>query len=97
MPERVPSPLRVGLDRGRVQDDDVGLERHALSSARRRDEHRLREERVVRAGGDHAHADPVGRVGAGEGVDDVERILRVEMRDDLRAEAVEPVLRRAAG
>ena len=32
-------------------------------------------------------------VGTGEGIDDVERIEPVQMRDDLRAQAVEPLLR----
>ena len=83
--------VRVGLDGRRVQDDDVGHERVQLLD-RRRDEHRLREERVIRAAGDHADADAMGGVGAGERVDDVERIEPAQMRDDLRAQAVEPLL-----
>jgi hypothetical protein len=46
---------------------------------------------VVRAVRDHADADPVRGVGAGEGVDDVE-VTPVEMSDDLRAQPVEIVL-----
>ena len=43
------------------------------------------------AAGDDAHGDPVRRVGAGEGVDDVE-VLRVEVRDDLLAQPLEVLL-----
>ena len=51
-----------------------------------------REERVVRVRGDHAHADPVRRVGAGPGVDDVERVGGAELRRHLVAQAVEVLL-----
>ena len=83
--------LRVGLDRRSMEHEHIGRERPQLRGGGR-DEHRLREERVVRAAGDDADADAVVVVGAGEGVDDVERIARVEVLDDLRAQAVEPVL-----
>jgi hypothetical protein len=46
---------------------------------------------VVRPVGDHAHADPVGRIGARESVDDV-AVLALEMGDHLRAQSVEVVL-----
>ena len=40
---------------------------------------------MVGAAGDDTDTDAVGVIGAGEGVDDVERITAVEMLDDLRA------------
>jgi hypothetical protein len=45
---------------------------NASSLRGRVDEHRLREQRVVRPVGDHAHRDAMGGVGAGERVDDVQ-------------------------
>ena len=48
---------------------------------------------MVGAAGDDADADAVVVVGAGEGIDDVERIARLEVLDDLPAQAVELVLR----
>ena len=83
-----PVRLRVGLDLGRVQHERLGLVRLELLVGRA-DEHRLREERVVRARGDDANADPMRGVGAGEGVDDVEALLRGEVVGDLATKPVE--------
>ena len=91
MPVRVPSASGSASTAGAWRTSTSGANDRELRGGRR-DEHRLGEEGVVRAAGDHAHADPVVRVGAGEGIDDVERILRVEVLDDLRAQAVEPLL-----
>ena len=70
VPVRVPSLLRVRLDLGRVQHERLDLVLGELLLGRG-DEHRLREQRVVRAGGDDADADAVLGIGAGEGVHDV--------------------------
>ena len=83
--------LRVGLDLGRVQHERLGLVGVELLVGRP-DEHRLREQRVIRACGDDADADPMRRVGAGECVDDVEALLPGEVVDDLAAERLEVVL-----
>ena len=85
--------VRVGLEVGRVQHERLAARTRLSSLGGEVDEHRLREERVVRVRGDDAHADPVRRVGAGEGVDDVERVGRAEVRGDLLAQAVEVLLR----
>ena len=82
--------LRVGLEPRRVQDERLRLEVAQLLLGRV-DEHRLREERVVRVVGDDADGDPVLRVGAGERVDDVEVAL-AEVRGDLLAQPVELLL-----
>jgi hypothetical protein len=77
--------LRVGLEARRVQDDRRRAE--ALELVRlRRDEHRPGEERVVRHAGDHAQRDPVARVRAGEGVDDVEVVALAQVVADLAAQ-----------
>src|SRR5207237_2747595 len=54
----------------------------------RLDEERLREQRMPRAVGDDADAEAVGRVGACEGVDDVEVVV-LEVGDELVAQATE--------
>ena len=72
MPLRVPSRRGIGLEPGRVQDERLRLEVAQLVLGRV-DEHRPREERVVRVARDDADGDPVRRVGARERVDDVER------------------------
>ena len=87
-PRARPVDLGVGLDLGGVQDERLGLVPVELLLGRA-DEHRLREERVVRARRDDAHADAMGGVGTGEGVDHVEARLRREVVDDLLAEPVE--------
>ena len=79
--------LGIGLDRGRVQDERLRLELLELL-ARRVDEERLREERVPRAVGDDANAEPVRRVGSGERVHDVQ-VARLQVRDELVAKALE--------
>ena len=76
------------LDLGRVEHERVHRELLELAG-RRDDEHRLGEERVVRARGDDSDADAVVRVGAGKVVDDVQDILIGEVSDDLRPQAVE--------
>ena len=91
MPVRVPSVSGSASTAGACSTSTSGANDRS-SDGGGRDEHRLREQRVVGAAGDDADADAVGMVGAGEGVDDVERIAPVEMLDDLRAQAVEPVL-----
>src|SRR5512133_2994257 len=78
---------RIGLDGGRMEDERLELEVRELIVGRI-DEERLREERMPGAVGDHAEREAVGRVGAREGVDDVQ-ILPLEVRDHLRAEAFE--------
>ena len=82
--------LRIRLDLGRVQDERLRAERAQLI-VRGLDEHRSREQRVVGPAGDDAHGDPVGGIGPGEGVDDVE-LLPVEVGDDLLAQALEVLL-----
>jgi hypothetical protein len=47
---------------------------------------------VIGAGGHNADTDAVRRVGTGEMVDDVQDVLRLEVRDHLPAQAVESVL-----
>ena len=74
-----------------MQHERLGRERRFLARGEI-DEHRPCEECVVRVRGDHAHADPVRRVGAGPGVDDVERVGGAELRRHLVAEAVEVLL-----
>jgi hypothetical protein len=73
-----------------VQDDRLRLELLELLVGRR-DEHRLREQGVVGVVGDDPHVDAVLRIGAGEGVDDVE-VAVGEVGRDLGAKAVEAIL-----
>ena len=82
--------LRIGLDPGSVQDERLRAERGQLVGGRL-DEHRLREQGVVRAAGDDPDGDPVRGVGAREGVDDVQ-LAAVEVRDDLVPQRLETVL-----
>ncbi len=82
---------RVGLQAGGVQDDRLWLEVLQLL-VRGCDEHRPREQRVVRAVGDDADRDSVLGVGAGEGVDDVQVALGAEVCGHLGPERVVAVL-----
>ena len=82
--------LRVGLEPGRVQHERLRLELAQLLLARV-DEHRPREERVVRVIRDDADGDAMLGVGARERVDDVE-VAAAEVRDDLLAQPVEVLL-----
>ena len=93
---RVPSACGVGLHLRRVQHERLGLVRLELLVGRA-DEHRLREERVVRARGDDANADPMRGVGAGERVDDVEALLRGEVVGNLATEPLEVRAPRSGG
>ena len=71
------------LELRRVEDERV--DREPLELARRgHDEHRLCEQRVVRARGDDADPDAVIGVRAREVVDHVESLLRSEVVGDLR-------------
>ena len=74
-----------------MQDERLRLEVAQLLLGRV-DEHRPREERVVRVVRDDADGDPLLRVGAGERVDDVE-VAVAEVRDDLLAQPLEVLLR----
>ena len=78
---------RIGLDRRRVQHERVGLEARQLLLGRV-DEERLREERVPGAVCDHADGQPVGGIGAREGIDHVE-VLAFEKRRDVVAQSLE--------
>ena len=73
---------RDGLEVGRVQDEGGRLKGCGLVG-RQLDEHRLREECVVRVRCDDAHADPVRRIGSGPRIDHVERIGKGEVGRDL--------------
>ena len=90
MPVRVPSAAGSDSQLGRVQDERLRLELAQLGLARV-DEHRPREERVVRMVGDHTNGDPVLGICAREGVHDVE-VAAAEVRDHLLAQAVEVLL-----
>jgi hypothetical protein len=90
-PRARPVRLRVGLEAGRVQHERVGLEAAQLVLGRV-DEHRPREERVVRAGRDDADGDALLRVGARERVDDVD-VAAAEVRRHLLAQTLEVLLR----
>ena len=81
---------RVRLDLGLVQDEHVRLEAVELRLGGI-DEHRLREERVVRVRREDADREAVLGIGAAEGVDHVEVAL-LEVRDDLPAQPVEVLL-----
>ena len=80
----------IGLHRRCVENERVGLEGFELLGGRI-DEHRLREQRVVRPVGDHPHRDAMGGVGAGERIDHVQ-VLPLEMVDDFLAQSVEMLL-----
>src|SRR5581483_4087866 len=82
--------LRVRRHLRGVEDERVGLEALQLGRARL-DEHRPREQGVVRPIGDHADGHAVRRVGPGVRVDDVD-VARVQVRDELRAQPVEVLL-----
>ena len=82
---------RIGLDVRLVEHEHVRLEVGEVRLGGLA-EHRLREERVVRVRREQAHREPVLRVGAAEGVDHVD-IAGLEVRDDLRAQTVEVLLR----
>jgi hypothetical protein len=82
--------LGIRFDTGRVQDERVRLEVQKLLLARL-DEERLREERMPRRVGDHAHEQAVRGVGARERVHDVE-VMPVQVVHDLFAEAFEVLL-----
>ena len=86
-------PVHVGLgfEGGRVQDECPRLEVAQLVVGRV-DEHRPGEERVVRMVRDDADGDPLLRVCAGEGVDDVE-VAVADVRHDLLAQSFEMLLR----
>ena len=88
---RVPSSSGYRLDVGRVENEGVDGEPHELAGGRH-DEHRLGEERVVRAGGHDAHTHAVVGIRAREVVDDVQRVAAGEVLGDLRAQAVEMLL-----
>ena len=83
-------PVRLGirLDVRRVEHERLRLVGVQLVAGRT-DEHRLREQGVVRARRDHADADPMLRVGAGERVDHVETLLGREEVGHLATEVVE--------
>ena len=82
---------RVGLHIGRVQDERLRLELLALSFVEV-DEHRLREQRVIRVSRHDPHADAMRVVGACPGVDDVQRRRVTEVARHLLAETVEVLL-----
>ncbi len=82
--------VRIGRHRRGVEDQ--GLRLHLLELRLRWiDEERLREERVPGALADHAHGDAVSRIGAREGVDDVDVAL-AEPQRHLVAEPLEVLL-----
>ena len=78
---------RVGLDAGRVQDDASGAKPVELGLAPARMNIVRGEQRVVGARRHDPHRDPVRRVGAGEGIDDVEVALAEVSRQPSRAGA----------
>src|SRR5580765_7416274 len=78
------------LDGRRMQDERLWHMDGDLL-LRRVDEERLGEERVPRAVGDYTEREPVRRVRARKGVDDVE-ILVLEERGDLGAQPFEAFL-----
>jgi hypothetical protein len=84
-----PRPVvgRIGLELGRMQHDRLGLEGGELGR-RGLNEHRRREQRVVRVVGDDPHRDAMRGVGAGERVHDVEVAL-AEIRGHLVPQALE--------
>ena len=83
--------LGVGLEPRSVEDERVRFEIAQLVLGRV-DEHRPGEEGMVGVVGDDPDRDPVLRVGARKGVDDVE-VGAADVRDHLLAQALEPVLR----
>ena len=68
----------VGRELSRVVDDVVGLAEAGQLLVGRPDEHRVHEESVVRPRADDADFDAIGRIPAGESVDDVESLAGVE-------------------
>ncbi len=87
-------PVRdgIGLERGRVQDERLRVEVAQLVGGRI-DEHRSGKERVVGVIRDDADGDAVLRVGAGEGVEDIEIPVAAEVRCDLFTQPLEMLLR----
>ena len=83
--------LRHRLERGRVEHERLRHERAELRG-RRVDEHRAREQRVVRVGRDDAHGDPMRGVGTREGVGDIERRLGTEVPGDTFTQTLVCVL-----
>ena len=91
VPLRVPSSSGSASSAGACRTS-ASASNVSSSSSRRLDEDRLREQRVIRAVGDHAHPDPLRGICAGERVDDVQHRLHVQVRDDLVAEPEELLL-----
>ena len=80
----------ITFDRRGVEDERLRLEVGELLLARL-DEERLRKERMPGAVGDHAEREPVFRIGAREGVHDVD-VVTLEMTEDLVAQTLEAIL-----
>ena len=89
MPERVHVGLGSASSAGACRTSACGSSAQLVLA--RVDEHRPRERGVVRVVGDDAHGDPMRRVGAGEGIDDVEG-QAADVRDDLLAQPLEVLL-----
>ena len=79
--------VAVGRERARVVDREVGLAEVRQLVRRRPDEHVVHEQRVVGPRADHADLDAIVRVPAGEAVEAVEPLARVQVVD--RALAVD--------
>ena len=69
----------VGGERAGVVDDEVGLAERRQLLARRADQHGVHEQRVIGPRADDAHLDAVLRVPAGEAVEAVQPLARVEV------------------
>ena len=82
----------VGGKRAGVVDHEVGLAEARQLLLRRPDQHGVHEERVIRARADDADLDAVLRVPAGEAVEAVEPLARVEVIERALAVDVEGLL-----
>ena len=89
-PRPRPVHLRIGLDIRRVQHQRIRPEALQLAVGEV-DEHRLREQRVVRVRGHDPHPEPMLRIGARPGIDHVQRLRLAQLVGDLA-----PAARRSA-
>ena len=82
----------VGGKCARVDDDELRLTEAREFLFRRADEHRVHEERVIRPRADDADLDAIIRVPAGEAVEAIKALLRVEIIERALAVDSEGVL-----
>ena len=69
----------VGRERARIVDDEIGLAEAGQFFARRADEHRVHEERVIGPRANDADLDAVFRIPAGEAVEAIKPLARVQI------------------